>query len=117
MLEIFRSYNFPAAHSLPNVPDGHKCKRVHGHNFVVVVKVRGGLNEHLGWVMDFARIDQAMEPLVAALDHQYLNDFMSNPTSECIAMHFARHLQDDLPGVLSVEVQEEPECGAIFTLP
>ncbi|MCX8000431.1 MAG: 6-carboxytetrahydropterin synthase, partial [Leptospiraceae bacterium] len=30
-LELVREFSFDAAHLLPNLPDGHKCKRLHGH--------------------------------------------------------------------------------------
>ena len=30
-MEIWKEFTFEAAHLLPNVPEGHKCRRLHGH--------------------------------------------------------------------------------------
>ena len=38
---IHKSFTFDSAHSLPNVPDGHKCKNIHGHTYHENVKVLG----------------------------------------------------------------------------
>ena len=50
---IGRSYRFESAHHLPHLPDGHKCKNLHGHNYRLEVVVRGRLDER-GFVRDFA---------------------------------------------------------------
>jgi 6-pyruvoyltetrahydropterin/6-carboxytetrahydropterin synthase len=86
-LEIFKAFTLESAHRLPNVPEGHKCARVHGHSFRVEIHVRGPLDPRLGWVMDFADLKAAFEPLFRQLDHQYLNDVagLENPTSENLA--------------------------------
>ena len=31
-MEIFKVFKFDAAHRLPNVEQGHKCFRLHGHS-------------------------------------------------------------------------------------
>src|SRR5688572_29881814 len=36
---IWRRYSFQAAHQLPKVPVGHKCGRMHGHGFEVILHV------------------------------------------------------------------------------
>ena len=40
-MEIFKEFTFEAAHHLPNVPDGHKCKRLHGHSWKATLVLRG----------------------------------------------------------------------------
>ncbi|MGH8593719.1 MAG: 6-pyruvoyl trahydropterin synthase family protein, partial [Gammaproteobacteria bacterium] len=50
-MEIFRAFVIEAAHRLPHVPEGHKCQRLHGHSFHILVYVGGRLDEHTGWVM------------------------------------------------------------------
>lgn len=37
--QVWRRYRFQAAHRLPHVPPGHKCGRMHGHGFEVIVHV------------------------------------------------------------------------------
>ena len=84
---VFKAFTFEAAHSLPNVPQDHKCGRLHGHSFRVEVHVRGPVDGQAGWVMDFAEIKKAVQPLCELLDHRYLNEIegLKNPTSENIA--------------------------------
>ena len=53
---IFKTFSFDSAHFLPNVPDGHKCKNVHGHTYRMKVFFEGELVEKLDWVIDFADI-------------------------------------------------------------
>lgn len=81
--ELERSFTFEAAHFLPRVPDGHRCGRMHGHSYTLTVGVSGPLNEALGWVVDLGCVGDAVRRLVVdRLDHQCLNDFIDNPTSE-----------------------------------
>ena len=67
--------------------DGHKCARLHGHSFHVRLQVRGEVDPHTGWVMDFTDIKVAFKPVLEQLDHYYLNDIpgLENPTSENLA--------------------------------
>lgn len=90
-MKICRSYTFEAAHFLPCVPDGHKCKRMHGHNYRIEIAVDGLLDSR-GFVVDFAELDDMVMPLIAALDHRMLNDVIENPTAEFIALWFLDHL-------------------------
>src|SRR6185312_5624161 len=53
---IFLEDTFDSAHWLPNVPAGHKCKRMHGHTYSVRIEVSGTLGKESGWVIDYADI-------------------------------------------------------------
>src|SRR3546814_12085409 len=81
-MDIFKIFTLEAAHRLPNVPVGHKCARVHGHSFRVELQVSGVVDADIGWVMDFADIKAAFEPLYRQLDHYYLNDVPGLERSE-----------------------------------
>ena len=69
-MEISKTFGFESAHSLPNVPEGHKCARVHGHSFRCVVRVQGDVGADTGWVMDFADLKAAVQPTIDALDRR-----------------------------------------------
>ena len=107
-MQIEKEFGFESAHSLPNVPEGHKCARVHGHSFRVTVRVDGPVGEVTGWVMDFADLKAAVQPTIDALDHRYLNDLdgLDNPTSEVIATWIWTRLRPGLPGLSEVVVRE-----------
>jgi len=113
-VEIFKTFTLESAHRLPNVPEGHKCARVHGHSFRVELHVSGPVDPHLGWVMDFAEIKQAFEPLFQRLDHRYLNDVpgLDNPTSEQLARYIWQELKPALPLLSRVVVHETCTSGA-----
>ena len=115
-MELYKEFSFEAAHLLPHVPEGHKCRRLHGHSFHVRVTVRGPLDPTLGWVMDFADIKRAWAPLHEALDHRYLNDIpgLENPTSERLAQWIWRRLAPDLAGLAAIEVRETCTSGCLY---
>ncbi len=115
-MEIYKEFKVEAAHRLPRVPPGHKCGRLHGHSFRVAVHVAGPLDER-GWVMDYARISDAFEPLFERLDHNCLNDVegLENPTTEEIARWIWRHLKPRLPELSRLVLNETCTSGCIYT--
>jgi 6-pyruvoyltetrahydropterin/6-carboxytetrahydropterin synthase len=114
-MDIFREFTFEAAHRLTNVPDGHKCARLHGHSYRVEVRVAGTVGEETGWVMDFQGIKDAFAPLHDQLDHRYLNEVpgLHNPTSENLALWIWTRLTDTLP-LSQVLVRETCTSGCIY---
>jgi 6-pyruvoyltetrahydropterin/6-carboxytetrahydropterin synthase len=115
-MEVFKRITFEAAHRLPNLPEGHKCKRLHGHSFTVEIHVGGPVDEASGWVMDFADIKKAFDPLHEELDHHYLNDIdgLENPSSENIARWIWKRLKPRLPNLSTVVVCETCTCGCVY---
>ena len=106
---IGRTYRFESAHHLPLLPEGHKCKNMHGHNYRMEVVVRGTLDAR-GFVKDFAEIDSDVMPLIKKIDHRVLNDIegLENPTAEVIASWFFQRIKD----CESVRVYENDDCWA-----
>lgn len=115
-MEIYKVFKFDAAHHLPCVPDGHKCAKVHGHSFRMEIHIRGRSDPRTGWVMDFADITAACEPLLDQLDHKNLNNIegLENPTSENLCRWIWQRLQPELPQLCKIIVQESPESGCIY---
>ena len=113
-MEIFKRFTLEAAHRLPNVPEGHKCARLHGHSFQVEVHVSGEPGPETGWIMDFADVKAAFAPLFSQLDHHYLNEIegLENPTAEVIAAWFFARIAD----CESVRVYENDDCWAEVAL-
>lgn len=107
-VRLSRSFRFEAAHRLPNVPAGHKCSRLHGHSFRVELVCEGEVDPHLGWLVDFAEIKRAFDPLLMRLDHHYLNEIegLDNPTAENIARWIWDRLKRSLPPLAQVNVAE-----------
>jgi 6-pyruvoyltetrahydropterin/6-carboxytetrahydropterin synthase len=108
VIELVKDFRFEAAHYLPNVPEGHKCRRIHGHSFRGEVAVRGPVDPLLGWVMDFADLKKAIDPLVTDLDHYLLNEVpgLENPTSELLAVWIWKRLAGQVPNLHRVTIEE-----------
>ena len=115
-MEIWKEFTFEAAHLLPHVPEDHKCRRLHGHSYRVRICVEGSLEPTLGWVVDFADIAEAFEPIRLRLDHYYLNEIegLENPTSEVLARWIWQNLESTLSGLCRVEVSETCTAGCIY---
>jgi 6-pyruvoyltetrahydropterin/6-carboxytetrahydropterin synthase len=118
-MEIFKEFTVEAAHRLPNVPAGHKCGRLHGHSFRLEVHVSGSVGTETGWVIDFADIKSAFQPLEKQLDHNYLNEIpgLENPTSENLARWIWDRLLPSLPELSRVVVRETCTSGCIYRGP
>jgi 6-pyruvoyltetrahydropterin/6-carboxytetrahydropterin synthase len=114
--EIYREFTFEAAHRLPNVPEGHKCARLHGHSYRIQVHLEGPVGTDTGWVQDFGDIKAAFKPVEAELDHNYLNEIegLENPTSEVLAEWIWQKLEGELPTLTAVQVRETCTSGCIF---
>lgn len=117
IMEIVKSFRFEAAHRLTKVPNGHKCARLHGHSFVVDIKIKGIVNQENSWVIDFADISKAVKPIIDHyLDHYYLNDIkdLGEPTSEAIAIWLWNRLKVPLPYLYEIIIHETCTSKCIY---
>ena len=115
-MRIWKAFQIEAAHRLPNLPATHKCARLHGHSFRIELHVEGPLDPTLGWVMDFAEVKDAFQPLFDQLDHRYLNEVagLENPTSEVLARWVWERMKPKLPLLAKVVVGETCTSGCEF---
>ena len=113
---LTKDFQFEAAQTLPKVPADHKCGRMHGHSFKVEISVEGVVNPETGWVYAHAVISRAMKPLVADLDHSYLNDIpgLENPTIENMAAWFWQKLTPLCPGLCEIVIHETPSARCVY---
>lgn len=115
-IELRKSFQFEAAHRLPNVPADHKCARLHGHSFRVEIAVTGECDPKMGWLMDYADLSAAFKPLLERLDHYYLNEVpgLENATSENVARWIWERLKPELPLLSEVVVAETCQSRCIY---
>jgi len=119
-LELSKTFGFEAAHFLPNVPDGHKCRRMHGHSFRFSVVLKGNIDQKTGWIMDFADLKSIVKPIIESeLDHYVLNDVpgLENPTSEKIAIWLWKKIQPKLPLLHKIIVYETCTSSCVYRGP
>lgn len=115
-VQLAKEYQIEAAHRLPKAPEGHKCRRLHGHTFKIELRLRGPVDPEAGWLIDYADIDEAWEPIHNQLDHRYLNEIegLENPTSELIARWIWQRLVDSLPNLSAVVVKENCQSTCVY---
>ena len=115
-VRLAKDFIVEAAQSLPKVPAGHKCSRLHGHTFTIEIVVEGEVNPDTGWLYDHAEISKAMKPLVAQLDHAYLNDIpgLENPTIELMAGWLWKKLLPSLPELAEIIIHETPSARCSY---
>lgn len=115
-ISLSKSFTFEAAHWLPTFPEGHKCRRLHGHSFHVEVWVEGDVDPALGYLVDYGAIKAAIGPVESALDHRCLNEIegLENPTSEMIAVWIWRRLHPTLPLLDRIVVRETCTTACVY---
>lgn len=107
-MKLVQSFSFEAAHRLPAVPPEHRCYKLHGHSYRVELKLEGPVDASSGFVMDFFELEAVFKPVLAMLDHQYLNeiDGLQNPTVENIAVWIWDRIKPALPLLAGITVYE-----------
>lgn len=107
-VRLSKTFDFEAAHDLPTFPDGHKCRRLHGHSFKIDVVVEGDVEPAKGYLLDYGDIKKAAEPVIDLLDHRYLNEIagLENPTAENVSRWIWQRLKPALPMLAAVIVRE-----------
>lgn len=113
---ITRIFTFAAAHHLPY----HKglCQYTHGHEWKLEVSVKAPINKETGMVLDFSDLKKFVnENIIDILDHNYINDFIHNPTAENICYWTWRTLEiAGLKSIDRIKVWEAPNSIAEITL-
>jgi 6-pyruvoyltetrahydropterin/6-carboxytetrahydropterin synthase len=107
---VTRAFTFEAAHELPWHPG--KCKRLHGHSYRVEVTVEGPVDPDRGIVVDFDDVKSVVRTsVVDRYDHQYLNDFLPNPTAELLAADVWERLVAAGLDVVRLRLWETPDSS------
>lgn len=113
---------FEAAHRVVGYPG--KCDRLHGHNWVVELSLRGKELDSLGMLVDFKVAKRVLGEVLATYDHRFLNELEPfskeiNPTAENLAriIFEAVEAKGALPvgSVASVTVFESPKTSVTYT--
>lgn len=117
---IAKRFSFSASHVLTAVPEGHKCRRPHGHNYEVEIVCSGEELDHRGMVVDYFDLDPVRRFLDETVDHRHLNDVVpGEPTAERLARWFFESLKGTMPAevssrIVAVRVHETPRTWAEY---
>lgn len=112
---IFKELTFDAAHRLPQLPEGHKCREMHGHTYRLKIWLEGTPDE-MGWVMDFSNIKKRIKPTIDLIDHKVLNNVegLEHPTCELLSIWIWNRLKPVLPLLKRIELNETPTSGVVY---
>lgn len=113
---IYKTFTFDSAHYLPNVPQGHKCGRMHGHTYTLTVFISGNPEKSSGWIIDYGELKNSIKQFLDILDHKLLNEIpgLENPTSENLSIWLWQMIKPILPDLLRIELKETPTSGVIY---
>jgi 6-pyruvoyltetrahydropterin/6-carboxytetrahydropterin synthase len=120
MFTIGKRFSFSASHTLTAVPEDHKCRRLHGHNYDVEVLCASDELDERSMVVDFFDLAPVRRFIDATVDHRHLNDVIDGePTAERLAWWIYESLKDVLPSdvartVVAVRVHETPGTWAEY---
>ena len=115
MYTISKKFSFSASHSLKNLPEGHPCRNMHGHNYVITVELRSINLDEAGFVLDYRKLDLVKSFLDKNFDHQHLNDVVDfNPSAENLARYIFKSLCQSIPLLSAVEVSETDKTLARY---
>src|SRR6476661_240746 len=120
-ISVFRKEHFNAAHRLHNPAWTEeknyavfgKCNNphYHGHNYELMVKLVGEIDEETGYLMDLKLLsDIIQEQVIEKFDHRNLNEDCEafrnlNPTAENITVVIYDILRPLLPSNLQVQIR------------
>lgn len=117
MFTISKKIEICGGHHL-DLPYDSKCKRDHGHNWIIEVEVSCKTLTKSGMVVDFTCLKEAMERVIEEpLDHRNLNEVEElnglNPTAENLARWIAREMQNYIMGDGPEELDEIPNVPMV----
>lgn len=89
-MQLTKEFRFEASHILPKHPG--KCSRLHGHSWVLHVSIEGVIDKETGFVMDYADLKRAVEPIIEKLDHHHLGTYILSDMGSIIVSGLAPDL-------------------------
>jgi 6-pyruvoyltetrahydropterin/6-carboxytetrahydropterin synthase len=113
---ISKEFHFSAAHQLHGLPIDHPCSRLHGHNYVLKVFLKGMPDNKIGFVQDYRDLDFVKKHIDDVMDHRNLNDVfpMHNTTVENMCMILFDYFKKDLPLLFAIEMSETPKTNCRY---
>lgn len=95
-MKIRKDFTFDAAHNL--IKYHGRCERLHGHTYKLAVILEGSIaQDGEDMIIDFCEISSIVKSkIISRLDHCYINDLISQPTAENIAIWIWHELEHDL---------------------
>jgi len=112
---ISKEFHFSSAHQLFGLHEGHQCGRLHGHNYILKVFLKGEVNK-IGFVQDYAELGKIKNYVDDVLDHRNLNDVfpLHNTTVENMSKILFDLFKKDYPLMIAIEMSETPKTNCRY---
>ena len=97
---------------MPDFPEGHPNRRLHGHSYFVTVTLRS--DEDVEVVEDYDDFKNTLQTVLREFDHTSANDWLgtAKPTMENICRFLWPRIKTKLPLLSRLEL-ERPTLGMI----
>lgn len=112
---ITKEFHFSASHQLFNLEAGHPCGRMHGHNYIIKIELKGSPNK-IGFIQDYNDLKSIKNWIDDTLDHKHLNDiFDFNPTVELMCIYIYNKFKKEFPLLNAIEMSETPKTNCRYS--
>ncbi len=100
--------SFASAHQLRGYQG--KCENLHGHNWKVILTVKGETLDDTGLLLDFHLLKKRLKEVLELVDHRNINEIAPfdeiNPSSENLARYIFNKMKENLKNEERVSVDE-----------
>ena len=116
MFTITKDFHFSAGHIIEGLPEGHKCGRDHGHDYIVRLFLQSEHLDKIGFVVDFGELNEFKKWIDDVYDHRNLNEVMGGmpTTAEWIAREFYVWTKSRWLQIVKVGVREGQAAWAFY---
>ncbi len=116
MYRIAKKFSFSASHTIPGLPAGHRCARLHGHNYTVEVELAAADLDVVGFVRDYTELNALKDYIEMEIDHRHLNDIFGDDktSAEQLAKYFYDWCKAQWAETTAVRVSENINSWAEY---
>ena len=113
-MTVVKRIEFDAAHYLPGYKG--KCANLHGHHWAIELGVKGKVDSETGMVIDFIKLKDFLKIIEDRFDHSLVNDVISNPTAENIALYVEKEWERASIGGVKLDFIKVRETGDSYVI-
>lgn len=96
MMELSIQSHLEVAHYMPDFPEGHPNRRLHGHSYFVTVTLRS--EKDVDVVEDYDLFKNKLAEVLKKYDHTSSNDWgLTKPTMENMCIFLWKEIQKSFP--------------------